>query len=905
MKSPKGRKEGFYNAEYVAKMVDSELFQPSIKRFVSTYNLDEADVKDKFRLLFGRFWVESPGKERTIVHFADIAKGSMPLSFDRIEFKEFKAGSADKKYPYGVYTQEMVYKPRSNDKDNEIKTLDDGVKLGEANSYFDHYFNFPNPFGASGEYQTRNRPQNPYYYELTSDYNYFVRKYENAIEDPKVPETILPKVYADLKLSIELTDLLAEIFGKNASGKIKSKRDYDYFSNYGVVIENLINVPKYQKLKDRIITREESKSIVPGSLPKKASAIYPMSSALKWRMDGSKDITKILKESNILSDVYNAFENRGFQRQEGKTNFKYSDGIEVTNYSTFLRFIPPLQLSANSGVDLFNNKIKSLLKTHFRSFKEIMEGVPAYSEIIAYKVEKYDEKNKLLQTLYVQNLPETDIFEYMDAQVKYQKLYKYKVSALCFVLGTKYWFEDGTSKKLPVEGPVGPSAEEVIKLIEKDFKQSIETKITPKETINDLYRPSIAPVVRSETQPPDDEFEGVEREPRSFEDQESTADADPSASPGPDDPMGFDTRKPSDRHDQLKKDKNLPSPSDVLNNMVVPYVVNCAPSLQLIEVPYFEDQTFIIGNPPMPPDVDVVPYVNKDDRMLFNLNARIETMEMMPISILPSDEAEFEKFDKKVKDGRLIFKSDFGEPLKAFQIFRTEKKPKSYMDFSNSLLATIETNCIANAASFVDKKIRSNRKYYYTFRSIDRHGHISNPSPVYEVQLINDSGYVYSIVRNVELDNKIKKEISRSAKKYIYIRPDDQHTVVDSRQFEDSVNIKSSIELGKKVARAQRDKETVESNIPLQEASALLGESNAPIVSDPSFDTRVEDQLVSAKDLKNVRLGEYTLDNEQLWNRRFKLRIKSKKTGRIIDFNFKCKKSFKPYEPEEQKKDLC
>jgi hypothetical protein len=74
------------------------------------------------------------------------------------------------------------------------------------------------------------------------------------------------------------------------------------------------------------------------------------------------------------------------------------------------------------------------------------------------------------------------------------------------------------------------------------------------------------------------------------------------------------------------------------------------------------------------------------------------------------------------------------------------------------------------ANSFIDV-VEPNQKYYYTFRSTDVHGNISNPSSVFEVQIVDDSGAIYPIIRTIPLLNKEIYDTTRSFRKYISITP--------------------------------------------------------------------------------------------------------------------------------------
>ena len=88
--------------------------------------------------------------------------------------------------------------------------------------------------------------------------------------------------------------------------------------------------------------------------------------------------------------------------------------------------------------------------------------------------------------------------------------------------------------------------------------------------------------------------------------------------------------------------------------------------------------------------------------------------------------------------------------------------PKKYSDFT--LYREIN--------NFVfEEKILPNTKYYYTFRAKDPHGHISNPTEVYEVELIDEKGAVKPIIRLVSMDAPENKTNIKACQKYIYIKP--------------------------------------------------------------------------------------------------------------------------------------
>ena len=57
------------------------------------------------------------------------------------------------------------------------------------------------------------------------------------------------------------------------------------------------------------------------------------------------------------------------------------------------------------------------------------------------------------------------------------------------------------------------------------------------------------------------------------------------------------------------------------------------------------------------------------------------------------------------------------------------------------------------------------------FRTFDRRGYLSNPSPIYQVELVDDGGAVYLVVKVVYFKPKIPKESTKSMRKYVQIVP--------------------------------------------------------------------------------------------------------------------------------------
>ena len=204
------------------------------------------------------------------------------------------------------------------------------------------------------------------------------------------------------------------------------------------------------------------------------------------------------------------------------------------------------------------------------------------------------------------------------------------------------------------------------------------------------------------------------------------------------------------------------------------YVIN-KPRVELLKVPYAKFATLYARDyPPLFPNIEILPYQNVNDKLLFLFSQYVGEHYDYPIPITDGDEEIFNKVAKSqiedpATDAKIKFKSD--EPDYRYQVFRIEKPPTSWSDFSTALRKELTPN----QKDFIENVV-PNKKYYYMFRSTDRHNHISNPSPVFEVELIDDSGAIYlknKIYARTQKDFalKVPEEETKSMRKYVHIFP--------------------------------------------------------------------------------------------------------------------------------------
>ena len=280
------------------------------------------------------------------------------------------------------------------------------------------------------------------------------------------------------------------------------------------------------------------------------------------------------------------------------------------------------------------------------------------------------------------------------------------------------------------------------------------------------------------------------------------------------------------------------------------------PSLQILLVPSERKRVSVVDRPPIHPDVDIIPFKNNQRNIMFNLSAQGGEYHAPPIILEDDDVGQFlrSSLNQGLLDNEFMkvrFASEFSsalieewilqfqqsgkidvksvhfrsdDPVKRFEVFRIDHHPENILDFRDNKIAVIETG--AENASFMDT-IEPDKPYYYIFRSEDIHNHVSNPTDIFEVELRTYGDAVYPSIRIVEL-KKYEREDTKELRQLIEIKP-------------------------------ATDKQRVE--LP-------------PTAISKDFMNKNGADLFSVK-------------NDTLWNRRWKLRILSKNTGKEIDINFR------------------
>ena len=206
-------------------------------------------------------------------------------------------------------------------------------------------------------------------------------------------------------------------------------------------------------------------------------------------------------------------------------------------------------------------------------------------------------------------------------------------------------------------------------------------------------------------------------------------------------------------------------------------ISKATPTIKFAELPYFRSEGMILDNPPIYPNVNVITYRGVPDRLSFFMNSGQGQIEVKP-TIFSDAEATFianYRKSRKLNDFQpILYKSDETENLgTVFEIRRLSTPPESFESFKNArvntAMQTIQSGKALPAATF-DEMMESNKSYYYIFRVFDRRGTPSYPSSIMEIQIVENSGIIYPLIKPFE-PQKQQLNATKNLKRLLNIVP--------------------------------------------------------------------------------------------------------------------------------------
>jgi len=259
------------------------------------------------------------------------------------------------------------------------------------------------------------------------------------------------------------------------------------------------------------------------------------------------------------------------------------------------------------------------------------------------------------------------------------------------------------------------------------------------------------------------------------------------------------------------------------------------PNIRILQVPYILGPVTVVAQdkPPVSPDISFYPFLGVNNRVKILLQSAFGEVNESPVAIAESDKSYFvaeylsqtgiQTTYDNVASAQLTFKSD--DPVDEYEIFRLTVPPTKYTDFASGRFFSV--NPERGIPGSMTDTIRPNQKYYYCARSVDINKNISNPTFIHEIEMVDSAGQVYLTHDIFTLETTTQAVHTKLGRRYIYIEPSLKQLSLDD-----------PLSIGVPVV----------TNAP---NSSILG---AP-------------------------------DSGDLWNKTFKIRVSSEKTGRKLDLN--------------------
>jgi len=287
------------------------------------------------------------------------------------------------------------------------------------------------------------------------------------------------------------------------------------------------------------------------------------------------------------------------------------------------------------------------------------------------------------------------------------------------------------------------------------------------------------------------------------------------------------------------------------NKYLADFHFEIEPTLKLIQVPIVSKYFTVLDNPPVA--CDIVPYQRKDNSQIIGFQINRETFPinknntkifnnksnfgLYPTPISPEEQQLKTTYlnSNNMLPNEIVTKPSISPPDRV-DVYRLSEMPTSLNDFNNNVVFSVglqyEDDIYQNYSNcFYEESIATNQKFYYLFKFVNENGMPGYVSPIQVVELVDDGGYKYAkfdVLFEEQLEIANPQQPSYDFKKLIQIVPSIRHTEINEQGLDQNM--------------------------------------------DPH-------QLINDDE---IQVG-YASD--PIWNKKFKFRLTSKKTGRKVDFN--------------------
>ena len=250
------------------------------------------------------------------------------------------------------------------------------------------------------------------------------------------------------------------------------------------------------------------------------------------------------------------------------------------------------------------------------------------------------------------------------------------------------------------------------------------------------------------------------------------------------------------------------------------------PSLQFLDIPVLTQDMIVTDIPNPPPEVMFYNERGNRNQAILTLDQATIVENSSPDNYpqyFANDYVSQNKVFTQQEDTQIQFSTLYTSNL--YEIYRTNEKPKSYQDFENNLLTVVGQAGVEQTDNLFRDYIAPHKKYYYLIRTLTNFGIHSNPTRIYEVELIQDSDETYLTYAEFKFEEIQNTSKHKMFKKFLQIKPSLPQLAFKNDQ-----------------------------------------------ITDLSTTDNYGDTIVGT-------------DQDLIWGRKFKIRVKSKKTGKLFDLN--------------------
>ena len=246
--------------------------------------------------------------------------------------------------------------------------------------------------------------------------------------------------------------------------------------------------------------------------------------------------------------------------------------------------------------------------------------------------------------------------------------------------------------------------------------------------------------------------------------------------------------------EQLIK-KNFGKPKGVRFNLEV------FPKSKFYEIPVIEEsvESVIINYPPLAPVVEFNPLEGVGNKMQIFFQEQIQGVPGLEEFIVKTNSDKVHQLLYK-RSEKYFNEEDWSDEAMAMGLFgtkhlyyqsqgdltkittyRLDRKPtgttkqQNYEDMlENGVVTEVQYDRLQTG---FNDSIKTNVKYYYTFVTQDVYGLNSYPSVIYEVELVEDSGFIYPVIDLFDLDvilqaeEKKRQVLKKEFSQYLRIEP--------------------------------------------------------------------------------------------------------------------------------------